>query len=158
MPTIALTSVDWICLTIGDRQIGVAPSLGVRLRLLGDAVPVDRGFGLLDPPRPAELRVAVDLIPTDAGAVHRCELEARRIATELEAHASPLGLLREFSLEAALSGDEVPYSRVSVPRLTLLPGEPPVLDEDQPVPSVRVFTATAHEVAPGRRAKMTYSS
>ncbi len=144
MTTAALPSVDWIHLTVGDRRIDLAPSPGIELRLVVEPVADDRAFGLLDAPRAPKLRVAVDLIPADARTVARCESEAARVAQELGAYASPLSALREFSLEAALGGEGVPYNRVTAPRLTLQPGPASILDEDQPEPGVRVFTATAH--------------
>lgn len=156
MTTTALTSVDRIELAVGDRQITLTPSPGIELRLTVDSIADDPAFDLLDHPRPPKLHVAVCLIPSGADAIMRSEAQATAVAAELGAHDSPLAPLREFSLEAALSGEDVPYHRVSIPRLTLLPGEPPVLDEDQPLPGVRVFTATTHEVAPGRRVKLTY--
>jgi hypothetical protein len=58
-------------------------------------------------------------------------------------------------LDAAIGGEGVPYDRVSIPRLTLLAGDPPRLDEDQPVPGVRVFTATARVGADGSKYVMT---
>lgn len=149
MTTVALPSIDWIRLTIGDQRIDLAPSPGIQLRLSVEPMPDDRGFGLLDAPRPSGLRVAVDLIPVEttslplAEAVARCESKAAGLAASLGAGHSPLSPLREFSLEAALGGDGLPYNRMSAPRLTLLPGGPPALDEDQAVPAVRVFAATA---------------
>ena len=161
MTTAALPSVDWIHLTIGDTDLTVAPSPGIQLRLTVEPVPDDTSFGLLDPPRPAALQVCVDLIPGDgptglsAEAVARCESMAARLAVQLGATASPLAALKEFSLEAAFVGEGAPYNRVSIPRLTLKPSGPPILDEDQPLPGVRVFTATARAGADGSQYVLT---
>ena len=155
MTTAALPSVDWIHLAIGDDRIDLTPAPGIQLRLIVEPVPDDRPFGVLDKPRPGELRVSVDLIPAAgpqmswADAVAACESMAARLAAQLGATASPLTPLREFSLEAALGGEGVPYNRVSVPRLTIKPSGLPLLDEDQPLPGVRVFTATARSDAEG---------
>ena len=149
MTTAVSPSVDWIRLTIGNDDLTLTPSPGIQLRLLVDLVPDERSFGLLDSPRPATLQVRVDLIPgsgptgLSAKAVAQCESMAVRLAAQLGANASPLAPLKEFSLEAALAGEGVPYNRVSIPRLTLKPSGPPLLDEDQPLPGMRVFTATA---------------
>lgn len=152
MTTAALPSVDWIHLRIGDTDLTVTPSPGIELRLIVEPVPDERAYDVLDSPRPAALQVHVDLIPVadpsglSLEAVARCESMAARFAAQLGPDASALTLLtplREFSLEAALAGEGVPYNRVSIPRLTLKPFEAPLLDEDQPLPGVRVFTATA---------------
>jgi hypothetical protein len=144
MTTAALPSVDWIRLTIGDDELSLVPSPGIELRLLVAPVPHDGNLDPLTVGHPPQIRFTVDLVPTAAGAVHRCEAEARRVGEALGANGPADGLLREFSLEAALGGDGLPYNRVSAPRLTLLSGEPPLLDEEQAVPGVRVFAATAH--------------
>jgi hypothetical protein len=149
MTTAALPAVGWIRLTIGGDRIDLTPSPGMQLRLIVEPVPDDRSFGVLEMPRPAVLRVCVDLIPVEgasvswAQAVAACESKAAEIARRLGADAPPLTPLRQFSLEAALGGDGLPYNRASVPRLTLDPFGPLLLDEDQPLPGVRVFTATA---------------
>jgi hypothetical protein len=161
MTTAALPSVDWIHLTVGDTDLTLAPSPGIQLRLIVEPVPDDRPFGLLDAPRPAALQVHVDLIPVDspsgplAEAVARCESMAARLAAQLGANDPPLAPLREFSLEGALAGERMPYNRVSIPRLTLKPTGPPLLDEDQPLPGVRVFTATARPDADGSQYVLT---
>lgn len=148
-------SVDWIRLTIGDEQIDVAPTPGIQLRLIVEPAPDDRSFDVLDMPRPPKLQVAVDLIPVASPSrlreevVAACESMAARLAVQLGAETPPLTPVREFALEAALGGEGMPYNRVSVPRLTLKPFSPPVLDEDQPLPGVRVFTATAGPGADG---------
>lgn len=144
MTTATLSSVDWIRLAIGDGRIDLTPSPGMQLRLVVEPVSEEHAFGILDAPTPPNLQVAVDLIPASFEAVAQCESEAARIAGELGAHASPLTALRKFSLEAALGGEGLPYNRVAMPRLTIQPGPPPILNEDQPLPGVRVFTATAH--------------
>lgn len=146
MTTAAPTSVDWVRFQFGDRRIDLRPPAGIQLRLIVEPERDEQGFGLLDSPLLPRLQVAVDLIPVkvDYDTVARCEWEAGRIAAELGAYDPPLALLREFSLEAGLSGDGLPYDRVSIPRLTLLPSGPPELDEDQPLPGVRIFTATVH--------------
>lgn len=149
MTTAALPSVEWIRLTVGDDRIDLAPSPGIELRLVVEPVPDDRSFGVLEMPRPATLRVCVDLIPVEgesvswADAVVACESKAAEIAGRLGAGASPLAPLREFSLDATLAGEGLPYNRASVPRLALKPFGLLLLDEDQPLPGVRVFTATA---------------
>lgn len=148
MTTAVHPSVDWIHLTIGDRKIGLEPSTGIELRLIVEPVPDDRAFDVLEVPRPAELRVVVDLIPNlilgGMSALSRCESEAARVAAAVGSGASALAELRKFSLEAALGGEGLPYSRVSVPRLTLEPDSAPYFDEDQPLPGLRVLAATAH--------------
>ena len=149
MTTAALPSVEWIRLTIGDDRIDLKPSPGVELRLIVEPIPDDRSFDVLETPRPAAIRVCVDLIPAEGEsvpwvkAVTACESKAAEIAGQLGADAPPLAPLREFSLEAALGGEGLPYNRASVPRLTLNPFGSLLLDEDQPLPGVRVFTATA---------------
>ncbi len=161
MTTAALPSVDWIRLTIGDHRIDLMPSPGIEFRLTVEPVPDDRAFRVLGPPRPPELQVAVDLIP-GAGAsvsweeaVAACESKAAQLAGQLGAEAPPLAPLKEFSLEAALGGEGLPYNRVSVPRLTLKPSGPPQLDEDQPLPGVRVFTAIARPGDDGSQYALT---
>lgn len=157
-------SVDWIRLTIDDNRIDVMPSPGIQLRLIVEPVSDDKPFGVLAPPQSAGLQVSVDLIPdastseSRSGAVAACESTASRLAAQLGAGASPLAPLKEFSLEAALGGDGVPYNRVSVPRLTLQPSGPPLLDEDRPLPGVRVFTATARPGADGSQYVLTHAS
>lgn len=155
MTTATLPSVDWVRLAIGDERIDLTPSPGIQLRLIVEPVDYD---GYLDPltaPPPPQIRFAVDLVPTEAHAVHRCEAEARRVAKALGATRPANGLLEEFSLEAALAGEGLPYNRVSAPRLTLTPGGPPLLDEDQAGPAVRVFAATAHAGDDGSKYRMT---
>lgn len=149
MTTATHTTIDWVRLTLGGEEITLSPTPGIELRLVLDSVPDGLGFDLLTPPGPPKLRVAVDLVPTTGSAVAQCESWAASVATRLGAGAAPLEALREFSLEAALSGGAVPDSRVSVPRLTLVSGPPPFLDEDESLPGVRVFTARAHASSDG---------
>jgi hypothetical protein len=154
MTTAALPSVDWIRLTIGDDELSLVPSSGIELRLLVAPVPYDGHLDPLTVGPPPQIRFTVDLVPSAASAVHRCEAEARRVGDALGAHSTD-GLLREFSLEAALGGEGLPYNRVSAPRLTLTPGRPPYFDADQAVPAVRVFAATAHSADDGSKYRMT---
>jgi len=143
MTTAALTSVAWIHLTVGVQRIELAPEQDIALRLV--VLPVEYE-GYLDPLTvgpPPELHVSVDLVPEKASAVGRCEELAREVATRLGAFEPPLALLRDFELEAGLDSEGVPYNRVTVPKLLLVPGPSPVFDEDQLVPAVRVFTAKA---------------
>lgn len=154
MTTTAPASVDWIRLTIDGDEIALDPSPGIELRLAVYPVESDGYADLLAAASPAKLRVGVDLIPADAAAVFRCESEARRVAALLGANGGPLEPLREFALEAALGGKGLPYDRVSVPRLTLTPGGPPFLDEEQQAPGVRVFTATPHAADDGSKYTM----
>lgn len=154
MTTAVSPSLDWIRLTIDGDEVTLAPSPGFWVRLLVTPVPYD---GYLDPlaaPPPPQIRFTVDLVPTGVEPVARCETEARRVARALaEAHATG-GLLSEFSLEAALSGEGLPYNRVSAARLRLATVGPPAYDEDQAVPSVRVFAATAHADGVGSKYQM----
>ncbi|KQX27578.1 hypothetical protein ASD97_25110 [Streptomyces sp. Root63] len=149
MTTATRTTVDLVRLTLRDEEITLSLAPGIELRLIIDAAPDGRSFDVLTLPPPPELRVALDLIPTTSDAVAQCESWAARVGAQLGAEAGPLGTLEEFSLEATLGGKGLPYSRVSVPRLTLTPGPPPRLDEDEPLPGVRVFTATAHTGSDG---------
>lgn len=155
MTTATRTTIDWVRLTLGGEEIPLSPTPGIELRLVLNAVADDLGFDVLTRPGPPKLRVAVDLIPIPStrSTVAQCESWAARVATRLGADAEPLEALREFSLEAALSGGGLPYSRVSVPRLTLTSGPPPFLyaEEDEPLPGVRVFTATAHTNSDGSK-------
>lgn len=151
MTTATRTTVDWVRITLGGDEILLSPSPGIELRLIIDAAPDGQCFDVLTMPSPPELRVAVDLIPTLMDTVAQCESWASRVGAQLGTEAGPLDDLREFSLEAALSGEELPYSRVSVPRLSLTPGPPPLLDEDEPLPGVRVFTATARTGSDGSK-------
>lgn len=147
MTTAAPVTVDWIRLALGDEEIDLAPQPGIELRLLVDAVPYD---GYLDPltlgPAP-EVQFTVDLVLTkvdfDAWQVaQRCESEARRVAKALGSFLPATGALRNFSLEAALGGEGLPYNRVTAPQLTLNAGEPHEVEEHGER-AVRVFTATA---------------
>ncbi|MEU0160251.1 hypothetical protein ABZ154_15755 [Streptomyces sp. NPDC006261] len=151
MTTATRTTVDWVRLTLGGAEIPLSPSPGIELRLILDSVADSLSFDLLTPPGPPEVRVAVDLIPADGSAVAQCESWAARVATHLGANAAPLGDLKEFSLEAAISGGEHPYSRLVVPHLTLTPGPPPFLDKEESLPGVRVFTAKAHTGSDGSK-------
>lgn len=150
MTTAAHPSVDWVRLTIGDDDFTLDPSPGIELRLSVASVPYDGYVDLLARPPAPQLHMAVDLVPSDAEAiVHRetqariarCEAQARDVAARLGAVGPVSAPLREFSLEAALGGEGLPYNRMAVPRLLLVSGEPPMFDEDQFVPAVRVFTA-----------------
>ena len=141
MTTTLPATVDWIRLTIGDEQIELVPSPDVQLRLAVEPVEYE---GYLDPLTagpPTKLYASVDLVPLNARAVHRCEARAGEAAGQLGVYEPATSPLREFALEAGLSGEGLPYNRVAAPRLHLVPGPPPMFDEDQPVPSVRVFTA-----------------
>ncbi|QQM45230.1 hypothetical protein [Streptomyces liliifuscus] len=144
MTTATAVTVDWVRLAIGDDEITVEPSPGIELAL--SVKPVEHD-GYLDPltrgPAP-RLHLSLHLIPTGTEAIVRCESQARRILEQLGAPASACAPMCDFSLEAALGGEGLPYNRASAPGLTLTPGEPPVFDEDLPVPSVHVFTAKAH--------------
>ncbi|MFJ4785172.1 hypothetical protein [Streptomyces sp. NPDC088794] len=147
MTTAAPVSVEWIRLTIGGEEIELARSPGIEPRLLVDPVEYD---GYLDPltrgPDP-KMRFTVDLVLTDTDedpgwVAQRCEAEARRVAESLGAPLPTLGSRRDFSLEAGLGGEGLPYNRVSAPRLVLNPGMPHTIEEGGEV-AVRVFTATA---------------
>ncbi|MFJ8929208.1 hypothetical protein ACIRLA_21785 [Streptomyces sp. NPDC102364] len=141
MTTAAPASVDWIRLAVDGTEFTIEPSPGIDLSLSvktsgydGHLEPLTRG------PSP-QLHLSVALVPTGSEAAFRCESSALRILERLGAAKPATMPLREFSLEAALGGEGLPYNRVSAPRLYLIPGEPPVFDEDLPVPSVHVFTA-----------------
>ncbi|WP_369212715.1 hypothetical protein [Streptomyces flavofungini] len=144
MTTAAPVSVDWIRLTIGDDHLTVEPSPGIDLHLAVQSVEYG---GYLDPltrsPRPS-LRLSVRLVPRGIDAAVRCETQAREVAARLGTRQSAFAAVRMFSLEAALGGEGLPYNRVTAPRLILVPGPEPLLDEDLPVPSVHVFSAKAH--------------
>lgn len=159
MTTATRTTVDWVRLTLGDEEIRLFPAPGIELRLILDSISDDRvprlvGFDALTPPGPPELRVAVDLIPTDRSAVAQCESWAARVGAQLGTKAGLWDALKEFSLEAALSGGGLPYSRVSVPHLTITPGPAPLLDEDEPLPGIRVFTAKARASSDGSKYRL----
>lgn len=148
MTTATHTTVDWVRLTLGGKEIPLSPTPGIELRLIFDSVPASRGlrlggFDALTPPGPLGLRVSVDLIATTRSAVAQCESWATRVAAQLGADGRPLEDVKEFSLEAALGGGRLPNRRVSVPHLTLSSGPPSFLDEVEPLSGVRVFTATA---------------
>lgn len=144
MTTAAPVSVDWVRLTIGGDEFTIEPSPGIDLHLAVQPVEYE---GYLDPltlgPRP-ELRMSVHLVPRGTEAVVRCESRAREVAERLGAYRSALAAVPVFSLEAGLGGEGLPYNRVAAPRLILIPGPEPLLDEDLPVPSVHVFSAKAH--------------
>lgn len=147
MTTAAPVTIKWIDLMPGSERIEIAPLPGIEPRLLIDAVPYD---GCLDPltrgPDP-EVQVTLDLVLTETGpgawlVAQRCEAEAQRVAETLGVFLPATAALRNFSLEAALDGEALPYNRVSVPRLALKPGEPHEVEE-RGEHAVRVFTATA---------------
>lgn len=147
MTTAAPVTIKWIDLVVGGERIEIAPLPGIEPRLLVDAVPYD---GYLDPltrgPNP-EVRVTIDLVLTETGpgawlAAQHCETEARRVAEALGVFLPPTAALRNFSLEAALDGEDLPYNRMSAPQLALKPGEPHEVEE-RGERALRVFTATA---------------
>lgn len=143
MTTAAPASVTWIRLVVDGAEFTIEPSPGIALSLSADLSEYD---GYLDPltrgPRP-ELHLSVALIPANDAAIMHCETQARRILNRLGAKRPAAMALHEFSLEAALDGEGLPYNRVSAPRLHLIPGADPAFDADLPVPSVHVFTAKA---------------
>ena len=156
MTTAPLATVDWIRFAPNGADcftpFTLTPSDGIELRLnVGPAPQREEYADLLAPPRLPETRVSVDLVPAKRCHVEECEAKARRAARALGAEASPLASLSEFSLEAALAGEGLPYSRAQVPRLTLLPfGLPEVdVDEEERGLFVRVFTATARAASDG---------
>jgi hypothetical protein len=140
-------SVDWVRLAADGNETLVEPSPGIELRLTGE-MPEYEGY--LDPlaigPSP-RFHLALDLIPQTDEAIARCERLAARILEWLGARGSALTPLPEFTLEAALGGEGLPYNRVTAPRLILVPSGPPVFEEDQPLPGVRVLTAKAPSVS-----------
>ncbi|MCX4231974.1 hypothetical protein [Streptomyces ortus] len=147
MTTAVPVTIKWIDLVMGGEKIEIAPLPGIEPRLLVDAIPYE---GYLEPltrgPDP-EVCVSVDLVLTETGpgawlVAQRCEAEARRVAEALGALLSPTAALRNFSLEAALGGEGLPYNRMSVPQLALRPGEPHAVEE-RGERAVRIFTATA---------------
>ncbi|MCX4993425.1 hypothetical protein [Streptomyces sp. NBC_00568] len=157
MTTTALATVDWLHLDIGDRHFTLIPMPGIALRLSIDSVPRWDGIHeeMLRMPEP-ETRVTVDLLPDDRGRADECVWLAQGAAEALGVHASPLTALEVFSLQAFLGGGS-PYDRVSVPRLTVLPGDPPGLTVDESGRLyVRAFTATAHKGSDGNRCTMTH--
>ncbi|MFF3928298.1 hypothetical protein [Streptomyces hirsutus] len=141
MTTAVSPSIDWIRLTIGGDDFTLAPSPDIDLRLTLNRIEYD---GYLDPLTvgpPPGFSLTVDLIPLrplDGDGVFRCEAQAREVAARLGT-GSPV--LRQFALEAALDGEDLPYNRVEVPHLLPVLDDPPTLDEDGPEPFVRVFTA-----------------
>ena len=143
MTTAVSPSVDWIRLAIGDDEIVLSPSPGIEVRLQVAPVSDD---GYLEPltrdPAP-RTQFTVDLVLTDTAAATHCEVEARRVVEALGGSLPATAPLREFSLEAALSGEGLPYNRVLAPRLALSAGVPHELDEDDQEAGVRVFTAIA---------------
>lgn len=157
MTTATLTTVDWVRLTLGNEELHLSPAPGIELRLIVESAPDDPTSDLLTPPRSPEMKVAVDLIPTDRSTVAQCESWAARVGAQLGTQAGLGGDLREFSLEAALSGEEIPYSRVSVPHLTITPGPAPFLDEDEPLPGVRAFTAKARTGSDGSKYRLYHA-
>ncbi|MET8378077.1 hypothetical protein [Streptomyces microflavus] len=154
MTTATPTTVDWMRLTLGDEEITLSPMPDIELRLIVELAPDGLTLDMLTPPPPPELKVSVDLIPTDRSTVAQCESWAARVGAQLGTTAGPWDGLREFSLEAALSGGGLPYSRVSVPCLTITPGPAPFLDEDEPPPGIRVFTAKARNSSDGSKYRL----
>ncbi|MHC3450736.1 hypothetical protein [Streptomyces prasinus] len=141
MTTAPPPSIAWVRLTVDGADFTLTPSPDIDLRLTVNRVEYD---GYLDPLTvgpPPGFSLAVDLIPLrllDGDGVFRCEAQAREVAARLGT-GSPV--LREFALEAALDGEDLPYNRVEAPRLLPVSADPPTLDEDGPGPFVRVFTA-----------------
>lgn len=154
MTTATRTTVDWVHLTLGDEEITLSPMPDIELRLIVESNPDGPNLDMLTPSSSPELQVAVDLIPTDRSTVAQCESWAARVGAQLGTKAGPWDALREFSLEATLSGGGLPYSRVSVPRLTSTPGPAPFLDEDEPLPGIRVFTAKARASSDGSKYRL----
>ncbi|MER7053507.1 hypothetical protein [Streptomyces sp. NPDC000351] len=132
MTTVAPVSVTWIRL-IGDGvNITLTPSPDFDLLLTEDRVEYDGHLDPLTVRLPPDLSMSVDLVPLrqfDGDGVLRCETRAREVAAQLGVGRAVRG---EFALEAALDGEQLPYNRVEVPR---------VLDDEEPLPAVRVFTA-----------------
>jgi hypothetical protein len=141
MTTVADPSVAWVRLAIDGGAITLTPASDVDLRLTVDRVDYD---GYLDPLTvgpPPGFSMSVDLIPLrphEGDVIRRCEAQAREVAARLGAGRA---MQREFAMEAALSGEPLPYNRVEAPRLYLASSELPEFDDDQPLPAVRVFTA-----------------
>lgn len=143
MTTAALATINWIRLGIGGAEFTIEPSPGIKLSL---AVSTSQYDGYLDPLTrgPAsELHISVALIPADIEAVVRCESQALGILNRLGVHRPAAMPSVEFSLDAALGGEGMPYNRVSAPRLYLIPGDRALFNEDPVTPSVHVFTAKA---------------
>lgn len=138
MTTAASPSVAWIRLTVEGGDLLLAPSPGVELRLTEYRVDSGGRLNPLAPARPLGFSMTVDLVPLDGSSVLRCERHARDVAAWLGVGCLSPG---EFSMEVAVDGEDLPYNRMEVPRLYLASGEPPAFDYDQPLPSVRVFTA-----------------
>lgn len=146
MKTAVPVAIEWIRIAIGDGEVEVAPSPGIEPRLLVEPVPYD---DYLDPTRGSapKMRFTVDLVLTETGpdawwVAQRCEVEARRVAEALGVYLPATAALRNFSLEAALGGESLPYNRVSAPHLILNAGEPHEIEEHGER-AIRVFTATA---------------
>jgi hypothetical protein len=147
MTTAPPVTIKWIDLVMGGEKIQITPLPGIEPRLLVDAVPYDGYLEPLTRGPASEVCVTVDLVLTETGpdaglAAQYCEAEARRVAEALGVFLPPPATLRNFSLEATLGGEDLPYSRVSVPQLALKPGEPHEVEE-RGERAVRVFTATA---------------
>ncbi|WP_199888913.1 hypothetical protein [Streptomyces badius] len=154
MTTATRTTVDLVRLTLGDEEITLSPAPAIELRLIVESASDSPSLDVLTPPSSPELKVAVDLIPTDRSSVAQCESWAARVGAQLGTKAGPWDALREFSLEAALSGEGLPYGRVSVPHLTITPGPAPFLDEDEPLPGIRIFTAKARTSRDGSKYRL----
>lgn len=147
MTTAAPVTIKWIDLVIGGERIEIAPQAGIEPRILVDAVPYDGYLDLLTRGPAPRARLTVDLVLTDTDddprrVAQRCEAEARRVAEALGAFLPATAALRDFSLEAALGGESLPYNRMSAPRLTLDAGEPHWIEEHGER-AMRVFAATA---------------
>ncbi|MFJ2697405.1 hypothetical protein ACIO5Z_14425 [Streptomyces rochei] len=141
MTPVAPASIAWIRLVFDGADLTLTPSPDIDLLLTVDRVEYD---GYLDPLTsgpPLGLSMSVDLVPMrplDSDGVLRCEAQARQVAAQLGVGRQARG---EFTLEAALDGEGLPYNRVEAPRLYLASDELPVFDDEQPLPAVRVFTA-----------------
>ncbi|WPO70184.1 hypothetical protein [Streptomyces sp. KN37] len=136
MTTAAAPSVTWVRLMADGVDFTLAPSPGVTLRLTlldvePDELPLSRTS-------PLERRVIIDLLPRDTEAAIRCETQARELAARIGLDSA---VLHEVAMEAALDGEDLPYSRVEAPRLLPVAEGPPTLEVDGPESFVRAFTA-----------------
>jgi hypothetical protein len=141
MTTATAPSVAWIRLTVDGSDFTLTPSPDIDLRLTVKRIEYDRYLDPLTVGPPPGFSLTVDLIPLrplDDDGVFRCKAQAREVAARLGT-GSPV--LREFALEAALAGEDLPYNRVEAPRLLPVSDDPPELDESGPEWFVRVFTA-----------------
>ncbi|MEU1497236.1 hypothetical protein [Streptomyces sp. NPDC005732] len=146
MTTAPPVTVDWIRFTIDGDEFTLSPSPDFVLHVT--VIHGGRGGPALG------YCLAVHLIPLreqDFAAVARCETRAREVAARLGVGKA---VRHNFALEAGLDGEDLPHNRLDVPCLQVTSVDPPEFDDDEPLPSVRVFTAKMVAAADGAAYRM----